>query len=301
MKHILTLLLLLLIVLPSYAGRAISIQRALKSRSSRPIVLFCYPANFNKASEKLYKSLFRDRKVTRVLGKTTYIEIPIYQTPNKKELRKYTKIVGKTGIPGGIRGLPCFIILDSDGSHLETIDDSAILNDVKAINLEIKKILDIYEKQKILLKKSIRAKAKLKTSLIGEAIDMGLPVSAKSMSAGAAADREYNKVVKNSRFSYVAAKEVAKLDKYSPQDACNRIRKIIIVSNYSNYQRQEILITLAGHIRRKGASKNILRALYYDIRNIDPDSMYGSYADEAIRLWCDWEDIRSEEDQGLKK
>lgn len=301
MKRILTLLLLLLTVLPSDAARATSIERAKKSRSSRPIVLFCYPANFNKASEKLHKSFFRGRKVTRTLARTTYVEIPIYQTPDKKEKRIYDKIVGKGGIPGGIKGLPCFIILDSAGNHLETIQGSILFDDIKATNIEIQKVLDIYEKQKLIVKKANRTKSKMKAILVAEAIDMGLPVSGGLIAAAAAVDRENNKVVKNSRFTYVSESEVPKLDKRSPEQAYNRIRKIIIVSNYSKFQRQELLVTLSGHLHRQGVSDVILRSLYFDIRNIDPTSVYGSYADEAIRLWCPFQDLRSEEDQAMDK
>ena len=53
-----------------------------------------------------------------------------------------------------------------------------------------------------------------------------------------------------------------------------------------------MMAAYAGHLRRGGegkkpASKERLRALYTEMRNIDPDSTYGAYAEGALVIWVE--------------
>ena len=73
-------------------------------------------------------------------------------------------------------------------------------------------------------------------------------------------------------------------------EAHNYVRSLEASGSYSRRQRQEMLAALTGHIRRNKGSKTLLRALYTEMRNIDPDNIYGAYAEGAIELWCREED-----------
>ncbi len=79
---------------------------------------------------------------------------------------------------------------------------------------------------------------------------------------------------------------VEKLQPMSGEQAHAYIRNMMANGCYSRRQRQEMMAAYAGHMRRKGASPERLRALYYEMRNIDPDSMYAAYAEGAIELWA---------------
>ena len=69
------------------------------------------------------------------------------------------------------------------------------------------------------------------------------------------------------------------------EEANAYVRGLIDSGFYTRRQRQEIMAAYAGHVRRNGGSANRLRAIYTEMRNIDPDSIYGAYAEGAIELW----------------
>jgi hypothetical protein len=53
-----------------------------------------------------------------------------------------------------------------------------------------------------------------------------------------------------------------------------------------------MMAAYAGHLRRgeegrTPASKEFLRALYTEMRNIDPKSTYGAYAEGALVIWVE--------------
>ena len=76
-------------------------------------------------------------------------------------------------------------------------------------------------------------------------------------------------------------------------DAANaHVRKMMAQGGYSKLQRQMMMAAYAGHLRRGGekmkpASKERLRALYTEMRNIDPESTYGAYAEGALVIWVE--------------
>ena len=70
------------------------------------------------------------------------------------------------------------------------------------------------------------------------------------------------------------------------------VRNLMAQGGYSKLQRQMIMAAYAGHLRRGGegrtpASKERLRALYTEMRNIDPNSTYGAYAEGALVIWVE--------------
>lgn len=72
-----------------------------------------------------------------------------------------------------------------------------------------------------------------------------------------------------------------------PGEVEGHIRGLLAQPGYSLTQRQEMLAALAGHIRRNKGSVDKLRALYTEMRDLDPDSMYGAYAKGALNMWVD--------------
>jgi hypothetical protein len=78
----------------------------------------------------------------------------------------------------------------------------------------------------------------------------------------------------------------------SYDEANAHVRKMMAQGGYSKLQRQMMMAAYAGHLRRGGekmkpASKERLRALYTEMRNIDPESTYGAYAEGALVIWVE--------------
>ena len=48
-----------------------------------------------------------------------------------------------------------------------------------------------------------------------------------------------------------------------------------------------VMAAYAGHVRRKKGPVALLRALYTEMRNIDPTSTYGIYAEGALEIWVE--------------
>ena len=48
-----------------------------------------------------------------------------------------------------------------------------------------------------------------------------------------------------------------------------------------------VMAAFAGHVRREKGPVAMLRALYTEMRNIDPTSTYGVYAEGALEIWVE--------------
>lgn len=272
------------------AAKASSLEDAYAKTKDKPIMVYCYAANFNESSDALYKDFIQRRKLIRGINTMTYLELPIYQNPSKTEQRKSEKALGKEKQPSGIFTLPSIIILDKDKNVRGYIRDPEVMRDAERANTELKKLITAYDKQQKLLKKADSLKSKTKSELIAEASDLGaefnlsIPASA---SAAAASNDAGNKNGYEARFTYAFDSVLPILDKVEDNnEATKTIRQMMSKGKYSSRQQQEMLCILTGHLRRNGASASELRPLYQEMNKIDPKSAFGSYAEECIRTYC---------------
>ena len=70
-------------------------------------------------------------------------------------------------------------------------------------------------------------------------------------------------------------------------EANRYIRGTLASGTFTPTERQMIMAAYAGHLRRNSAPVDLLRAVYTEMRNIDPSSSYGAYAEGALEIWVD--------------
>lgn len=251
------------------AATARTYQDALrKAGDKRPVVLFCYGANYDRVSEQAYESFIRKRGIARAVRLCVFLEVPVYQMPNEKEQKQWKKVMGNASLPGGIWSYPCLVVLDGQGHLRGVVQSAEDMKSPEAASAALNKLLDAFEEQDKLIAKAVRASGNKRSAILAQAADVQINLPGDI--SGPAFDP----------LTVVEALQVKTLE-----EANAYVRGLIDSGFYTRRQRQEIMAAYAGHVRRNGGSANRLRAIYTEMRNIDPDSIYGAYAEGAIELW----------------
>ncbi len=280
---LLSLASLILALTPAQAARARSYADALKKADDKPILVFCYGANYDKYSERLHKEFTKGNKLWRGLTSNIYMEMPIYQMPDKRERRARDKMMDGKKLPGGIFSYPSIAIIDRHNTLRAVIQSSDELKDVESVNELLKDYVERFKTQQKILKKADGSKGDRIAEMLAEAADIGLTIPSHYTKQLAGVN---DKARHSKRFAFNWEQLLVEMDKQTAHDAAIRyIRGIMRDGNYSKTQRQELLAVLTGHLRRGGAPRDMLLALYYEMHAIDPKSPYGSYALEGIRIW----------------
>ncbi len=243
-----------------------------KAGTDKAFVMFCYGANYDDISIKMYETYIKkhEKNMYRVLNSTNYLVVPVYQLPNEKEKREYERVMGKRGLPGGIWSVPCFAVVDGNGNVRGTVQAREELDDPVKAAAALSKLLDDFKEQQKLLTRAERASGKRKEELQREALsytDLRVPNHALF-------DPSQNGVVQD-------------LQIMSIPEANSYIRKLLANGTYSPVEQQMVMAAFAGHVRREKGPVAMLRALYTEMRNIDPTSTYGVYAEGALEIWVE--------------
>lgn len=239
-----------------------------QSNARKPVVLFCYGANYDKVSEKVHEEFISKRKLHRAVGPASgiLVAVPIFQLPDEKEKKVYDKVMGGAGLPGGIWSYPSLAVVDSSGRVRGVVQSAAEMQSPETAGAALVELLNDFKEQESLLEKAAKTSGKRKIRLLTEAA-------------------EYKTRMPSETASLDNKQLVEDLQIKSPEGANAHIRNLMANNCYSRRQRQEILAAYAGHLRRNGASADRLRAVYTEMRNIDPTSIYAIYAEGAIELW----------------
>ena len=270
---LLSLSLLLVIGTHAQAGLTRSYSEALKKAGNdKPIILFCYGANFDQVGKAAYDAIMRDsdKELKRVLNKEIYVVIPIYQFPNEKEQAEFKRIMGKHKLPGGIWSYPCFAIVDGKGNFRGAVQSAAQMENPKIVQEALTKLLGDFDKQQKLLAQASRASGANKRRLMREAL---------SITSITPPDHEPFDPANNGMVQKIQLMSIAEANRY--------IRGTLAEGIFTPVERQMIMATYAGHLRRNNAPVDLLRAVYTEMRNIDPTSIYGAYAEGALEIWVD--------------
>lgn len=254
-----------------------------KAKGNRPVVMFCYGANYDKVSLKTKEAFDKSPKIRQAARKAVYLEVPIYQLPNEKEKKEYEKVMGKSRLPGGIWSYPCLAVLDGAGNLRGIVQSADEMKDPETAAESLKELLASYTDQEKLLKKAIKASGGRQAKLLAQAADIQLNLPGNPLGGRLGKDD----IGISARFNFDPLSVVEKLQPMSLAAANDYVRNMISQGCYSRRQRQEIMAAYAGHVRRNGGSTNRLRAIYTEMRNIDPNSIYGAYAEGALEIWVD--------------
>ena len=285
-KFIYLLSALFLVAQPLLGINARTYDDALKKGKNRPVVFFCYGANIDRANERAYDEFIKQRKLQPFVRDCVFLQVPVYQLPDEKQKKEIERLMGKNrNMPGGIRSLPCLLLLDGDGNLRGSVQDHVEMKDPETAGKRLRELLDLYDEQEKLLKKALRAGSGRQAKLLAQALDVQLDVPSSRYMSGNGLNLKKDKIGLSERFKHDPLKLVQMLQDMSQTQANAFIRNMIANGCYSRRQRQELLAALSGHARRNGQSANRLRALYYEMRNIDPKSIYARYAEGAIDIW----------------
>ena len=255
----------------AHASQSRTYEDALKrAGKDKPFVMFCYGANYDDVSVKAYETYIKkhEKNMQRVLSTTNYLVVPVYQQPNEKEKREYEKVMGKRGLPGGVWSIPCFAVVDGSGNVRGAVQSREEMDDPVKAAAALSKLLEDFDKQQKLVNQAERASGKRKEELQREALsytDLRVP--------------------NHTLFDPSQNGLVQKLQIMSIAEACSYVRSLLAKGAYSPVERQMAMAALAGHVRREKGPVSLLRALYTEMRNIDPSSTYGVYAEGAFEIW----------------
>lgn len=281
LKYLLPLMLLVAPLCVSVSDAA-DYQNALSKASERkPVVLFCYGANYDKVSLEKYELFVKKRKIMKYARGAVFLDVPIYQQPNEKEQREYKKVMGDARLPGGIWSYPCLAVVDKQGNLRGVVQSSEEMKDPDTAGAALKLILDAYGDQEKLLKKARGANGKRQVNALAEAADLqGIRMPSDPLGKGV--ETGLGSLATNATGMLEVGQ---KMQEMSLEAAHKYARNLISNGYYSRRQRQEIMAAYSGHVRRSGGSAARLRAIYTEMRNIDPTSIYAAYAEGAIKLW----------------
>lgn len=292
MKNIFKLLALgVLMAMPSLAAVARTYPDALSKTGKNPIVIFIYGANYDKVSEKTYEAFIKKNKIAPYVRQCTFLEMPIYQMPSDREKKDMEKRLGNKRLPGGIRCYPCLAVVDSKGNLRGAVQTPEEMKDPEAALASLKTLIANFYAQDKLIEKAKKAKGEKKAEFLLAASDIDL-----QMPSGVIGKEERKSLEDASslgnRVEFDPLTVVEALQTKDYAEANSYVRNMMAQGGYSKLQRQMIMAAYAGHLRRGGegrtpASKERLRALYTEMRNIDPDSTYGAYAEGALVIWVE--------------
>ncbi len=275
---------------PSFAAIARTYPDALAKTGKNPIVIFLYGANYDKVSEKTYEVFIKKNKIAPYVRQCTFLEMPIYQMPSEKERKDMEKRLGNKRLPGGIRSYPCLALVDAQGNLRGAVQTPQEMKDPETALASLKKMIADFYAQEKLIEKALKAKGEKRAALLLAASDYDLrmpngltdKIDKKSDDSAGMGNRI--------SFDPLSVVEALQIKEYDEANAY--VRQMMAEGGYSKLQRQMIMAAYAGHLRRGGegrtpASKERLRALYTEMRNIDPESTYGAYAEGALVIWVE--------------
>lgn len=259
---------------------------ALSKAGEKPIVIFAYGADYDKFSMKVHEEFIKHNKIMSAVRKCIFLVVPIYQNPNPAEQKEIEKILGKRRLPGGIWSYPCLAVVDKNGKLRGIVQGASSMKNAEIASAELTKLVDAYIEQEKLLSKAASASGARKADLLLQASNINITMP--DLAGNNKGDMK-DDIGISARLSFDPISLVEKLQTMSFAEADAFIRGMIASGCYSRRQRQEMMASYAGHLRRNNASPERLRALYTEMRNLDPDSMYGAYAEGAIALWVNHE------------
>lgn len=289
-KHIFrTLALALFLTVPAQAAIARTYPDALAKAGKNPIVIFIYGANYDKVSEKTYEVFVKKNKISPFIRQATFLEMPLYQMPSEREKKDMEKRLGNKRLPGGIWSYPCLAVVDSRGNLRGVIQKPEEMKDPESALTSLKKLIDDFYAQEKLLERARKAKGDKKAALLLAAADIDLRMPSDVLSSNEKNNQDSDL---GNRVAFNPLSVVEALQTKSYDEANAYIRQMMAQGGYSKLQRQMMMAAYAGHLRRGGegkspASKERLRALYTEMRNIDPTSTYGAYAEGALVIWVE--------------
>lgn len=304
MKNLLCFLFSAAALLCSSLFAASEYETTLSRAGRKPVVLFCYGVDFDKNGPAVREAFIGKKGIAPALKGAILLEVPVYQNPDEKQKKEWERLMGNKSLPGGIWSYPCLAVVDGRGNLRGIVQSAEEMKSPETACAALEKLVKAFDEQEALLAKAQTASGTRRPKLVARAADipLSLPADLRSSRRRNASDRPMKDTIgleKRLKFDPLAV--VTKLQPLKPEEANTYIRRLMLQGCYSRLQRQEMMAAYAGHLRRSGASRERLRALYTEMRNIDPTTVYAAYAEGAIALWVDSQEAVAKETAAKKQ
>ncbi len=267
--------------------QAATYEDAAKKAKDDGILIYMYGAGWDKIGEKMLTTLWKSREIDKVAEQAIMLTLPVYQNPTEAEKKHTAKILGNYKLPNGISSYPCILMLDRNGRPYATIQGSDLTASpaqaVKTIRSNIEKL----DQRTKLMQRAERAQGLEKAKLLGQTCDLGIAPPDKVLDMIKQADPEDKSgYVRRLQFSpWALGDQIKELD---AEEAVSRVRRMADDPAYTTYQKQEMYAVLTGKLRRNSPAYDLkkLRTVFEEMRDLDPESMYGVAAASSIDAWC---------------
>lgn len=297
MRALLPFLLLFTALSPARAEVARTYADALKRAGHKPAVLFCYGANYDETGMRFRQALAENSQLRALQHRCIFLEVPIYQLPDEKQKKEIKAIMGERELPWGIFSFPSLAVIDAEGNLRGVVQKAEEMETPDKAIAALLPMIDAYEKQEKILHKVNTASGPRRSRLLIEASDIrGIEMPPDSVERGKR-NPSKDKAGFEKRAAFNSVIFVRELFAVKPEEREAYVNEMLNTPGYSIRQRQEILAAYAGVLRRAAMAKTRepgantqeeaykLRELYTKMRDLDPESVYGAYAAEALELW----------------
>ena len=297
MKKFLTVLLLLCLAgTPLFAAFAAKTFEAAKKRDPKDgILVYFYGADWDFRSKEMLKSFWGDAEIKKACGNAAMLAVPVFQNPSEKQQERVREIRRGLKVPH-IYSYPAVVMCDEKGRKYYILQGDEILADTKTVAATIREKIDLFRKQKEILQKAERAKGLAKAKLYGEAMLEGIDYPEDALKIIRENDPKgetpYAKRLEFSVFKLITDKTYRDPDKpeakmISTDEACELVKKLAVddETTYLPWQRQELLSACVAYLRRTDKTDPRIKAINKKIREIDPDSVWASVADQTEEIW----------------
>lgn len=285
-----------------------------KKRAAKDgVLVYFYGPNWDDRSTKMLKSFWENAEIRNACGDAALVAAPVYQSPSEKEKKRAQEILAGMKVPH-IFSYPAIVMCDADGRKYYILQGDEILAETKTVAETIKQKLALFRKQKSLLKKAEKAKGVEKAKLYGEALLEGIdpPHDALKIikASDPAGETPYAKRLEFDVYKIITDHthkdpDAPEKKLMSPDDAFALVKKLAIddETTYLPEQRQELLASCAAYLRRVNTSDKRIPQLHKKIREIDPDSVWASFAEQSEIIWlnADKKSSAKKEKRGRKK
>lgn len=272
-----------------------SFAQAKKRNAKDGILVYFYGPDWDDRSTKMLKTFWENGEIKNACGDAAMVAAPVYQSPSEKDRKRAQEILSGMKVPH-IFSYPAVVMCDSDGTKYYLLQGDEILAETKTVAETIKAKLELFRKQKRLLKKAEKTKGLEKAKLYGEAMIEGIDYPPNALKIIKESDPKgetpYAKRLEFDVFKIITDKthtdpDNPNLKLMTPDEAFNLVKTIAIddETTYLPEQRQELLASCAAYLRRTDASDARIKTLHKKIREIDPDSVWASFADESEKIW----------------
>lgn len=270
-------------------------EAARKRNPKDGILVFFYGTGWDARSDAMLKSFWGHPEIKKACGDAAMVTVPVYQRPTEKEKERAQEARAGMRVPH-IYSYPAVVMCDSDGNKYYLLQGDEIFEDRDVVAKTIKDKLELYRKQKEILKKAEKAKGLAKAKLYGEAMIEGIdyPKDAAKVMKECDPNNElpYGRRLEFDVFKLITDKihkdpdnKEAKM--LTADEAVALVTKLAIEdeTTYLPWQRQELLSACAGHLRRLDKTDSRIKTLHKKIKDIDPDSVWAAFVEDSEEIW----------------